>query len=84
MDERMQMDQMKATAENCGLCAGRAVVVKYKGTLKDGTLITRKTVRGKVLKLYPHHFAVQIGARVVCFRYNEFLGNENVKVKLKA
>ena len=84
VDRRMQAEAQRAEAERMGLKAGRSVTITYKALDKTGAYIVRKVVRGVVIELYKHFFSVKIGKRVICYRYNEFLGNENVKVKLKA
>lgn len=84
MEERMQSEGMRQEAEKRGLKIGANVTATYYALDKAGGYIARRKVRGVVLMLYKHFFSVQIGKRVVCYRYNEFLGNENVKVRLKA
>ena len=83
--ERLYFDGGTGTVlQKMGLKAGRSVTITYKALDKTGEYIVRKVVRGVVVELYKHFFSVKIGKRVICYRYNEFLGNENVKVKLKA
>lgn len=84
MEERMQAEGMRQEAERRGLKTGANVTATYYALDKAGGYIARRKVRGTVLVLYKHFFSVQIGKRVICYRYNEFLGNENVKVRLKA
>lgn len=57
--------------------------VKIKKTSNTGSGRKITSIRnGTVTALYEHFFCVRIGSFIECFRWNEFYGNEEVKVIL--
>lgn len=72
---------LRQVAIEKGLRVGSRIVVNQKEW--SGKHYER-TEKGKVIGIYPHIILFQMdsGCRE-CFRYNEILGYENVKVKVK-
>lgn len=58
-------------------------LVKITKTTFSGNRNKHISIRkGKVTAIYRYFFCVRIGSHVECFRWNEFFGNEEVKVTL--
>jgi hypothetical protein len=75
---------MKSIAMQNGLKEGVEIDVHERAILKNLTYATREIRCGRVLKLYDHYFYCQMSdGSKESFRYNEFLGNESVKVVFK-
>lgn len=63
---------------------GKKVKIETWVKAKDYTMIPSKEKqirKGEVIALYPFHFTVKVNNYVECFRYNELLGDEEVRVR---
>lgn len=72
---------LRHIAKKNGLRVGSRVVVSQK---EFSSKRYERTAKGKVIGIYPHIIlcAMDDGSRE-CFRYNEILGYETTKVKVK-
>lgn len=75
---------MRSQAEKLGLRSGKVVTISYRAQTNEGKMITRRKWRGTVIALYPHVFTVLVDETVTSFRYHQILGNEEVKIEIKA
>lgn len=59
---------------------GKAVKIYYREMQRERKWVTKKIRKGEVIGTYPFFFRVSFGNTTECFRYNELLGDEKVKV----
>lgn len=80
--ERRTPEWLRQEAEKKGLRVGKKVEIE-KISSCEGVVRKRITKSGKVTGLYPYIFVCECSGTVECFRYNQFVGNENgEKVRL--
>ena len=73
------MDVLRAVGET-RLRPGKIVKVHYREMKNDGQYKLKGIRKGEVIAVYPYHFLVSFGNRRECFRWNELVGDEKVKV----
>lgn len=59
---------------------GKFVKVHYRERLNSGKFRLKGIRKGEVIAVYPYHFLVSFGNSRECFRWNELVGDEKVKV----
>lgn len=77
-------ESMKDTAIKMGLCVGCEVIVKERTTSGNQLYASKKTRKGTVISLYPHHFYCEMAdGTKESFQYNEVLGNDSRMVEIR-
>ncbi|MBR4934483.1 MAG: hypothetical protein IKZ01_01280 [Anaerotignum sp.] len=82
MQKRTEKALMQVAIER-GLHVGTKARIERRSIAKDGSWVLREVEEGTVIGICDHFFLVEIGSHRECFSWNEWAGDDYVKVRFR-